>query len=422
MKRAPRAQDLCNKLIHDKHFIDLHKRGLDSFTRYRKLPFATVVATLTHLCKRSLQIECNLLGDILDMQQPASKQAFSKARYKISYTGFEALHEESLKVFYNDNSTGLWHGYRVLGVDGSTSRLPESEDTEAYFGRWDRGGGDRPGKQPINGRVSEIVDLTCGLIVSGRIVPWRISEHTLAHEQILEVTNRMRSWQQEKLLYIFDRGYPSKLFIDQFLELGVDFVFRIPRGFNKKIDAFIQGKEKDCLLNLYTGHPPYRVLKKTLSSGERAVLLTSLTDKNKHSRAQLFRVYSLRWTGCEEGYKLQKISLEFENFIGKAVEAVLQEFWATLLAANLLSMHCIDTEGPRRVENPVGYRINRNVIMGSMREDMLRVLTGQLSPSDFQIKFDRLAARVKVKIRPGRCFSREGVGKPKRHHVPRRVC
>lgn len=36
--------------------------------------------------------------------------------------------------------------------------------------------------------------------------------------------------------------------------------------------------------------------------------------------------------------------------------------------------------------------------------------------------FDRASIRAKVKIGPGRLYSRNKVDKPKRHHVFRRVC
>ena len=42
------------------------------------------------------------------MAEPASKQAFSRARHKISYTGFKALNEEFLKEAYTNDNTGTW--------------------------------------------------------------------------------------------------------------------------------------------------------------------------------------------------------------------------------------------------------------------------------------------------------------------------
>jgi hypothetical protein len=65
-------------------------------------------------------------------------------------------------------------------------------------------------------------------------------------------------------------------------------------------------------------------------------------------------------------------------------------------------------------------------IMGRLclksREKLYQVLMGNCCPDRFQKLFERAAARAKVKIRPGRFYSRDKAGKPKRHHVFRRVC
>jgi hypothetical protein len=126
--------------------------------------------------------------------------------------------------------------------------------------------------------------------------------------------------------------------------------------------------------------------------------------------------------GCEEGYRKQKINLQLENFSGISLEVVLQEFWATVLTLNTFLLHCIDEEGPWDPENPPEVRINRNVVFGSLRDDVFAMLIGELSINEFTEKFKKVAQRGKIKVKPGRQFSRERVGKPRRHHVYRRTC
>ncbi|MDR2609578.1 MAG: IS4 family transposase, partial [Rickettsiales bacterium] len=75
--------------------------GKNSFTRTRKLPFTTVFSMILKLVKKSLGIECKLM-DTLTCKVPPSKQAFSKARYKICHTGFKELLELSVKTAYQD--------------------------------------------------------------------------------------------------------------------------------------------------------------------------------------------------------------------------------------------------------------------------------------------------------------------------------
>lgn len=418
MNRSARVSNKIQAAIINREFIECHRKSSEAFTRNRKLPFGIVVSTILQLAKRSLQIECNLLGD-WQMSEPASKQAFSKARYKIKYTAFKALNDEVLNETYRDNFEGLWRGYRVLGTDGSVIRLPDSEEIEECFGRHNSNGFNK-GKDPILARISEVVDLTTGIVVNADIGPLIECERTLAKGQIKSVTELFHGFDQQKLLFIFDRGYVSKEWIKMLRSLNVDFIFRVPRKFNKTIDSLISKGECDHIVELLPGIPPLRVLVRLLSSGEKCVLLTSLTNQSDISSDDLMSLYWLRWSGCEEGYKRQKIALELENFLGAGVEAVLQEFWATVLTVNLFLLHCLDKEGAWNIEDPPKTRINRSVVFGSLRNSVFKTIMGEISALDFWEKFSKLADRSKVKVRPGRQYSRHGLKKEK--HVFRRVC
>ena len=419
MTRAPRVIVRLQYSIYNPLFVAAHRKRDEAFTRQRKLTFANVICTILRLAKKSLQIECNLLGDRL-VSEPASKQAFSKARHNISYTGFKALNDQLLDQAYNGDETGLWFGYRVFGTDGSTARLPESRETLEYFGRWDRGAG-RNENCPVVARISQIVELTTGITVSAEIAPPCFGERQLAKEQIAEVSSLFRRLNQPKQLFVFDRGYISRELIHTILGLGADFAFRLPRGFNKQIDALVQNRHKDVLIELDKDLPPLRLIVRKLPSGECCVILTSVTDPGI-SAGSLFRLYWLRWTACEEGYKKQKIQLQLENFSGISIEAVLQEFWATVVMKNLFLLHCIDDEGPWDPETPPTSRINRSVVFGSLRDILFSTLMGLTSAEELQEKFRRVADRNRLKVRPNRHYPRDGLGNPKRRHVFRRTC
>lgn len=418
MKRSQQTIDCLQKIISSPQFIAQHRKHSSAFTRQRKLPFATVVGTILRLAKKSLQIECNLLGDKL-MSEPASKQAFSKARHNISYSGFKALNTAFLEQAYMEDSTGTWNGFRVFGIDGSTARLPKSEETLDFFGVWSKKT-DRPEKCPVIARISEVVELTTGIVVNAELAPMSFGERRLAIDQIIEVSQLFKKLNQPAQLYVFDRGYISKEMIKIILDAEADFLFRVPRGFNPIIDRLVNNGEPDCFVNM-DGFPQLRLIVRYLPSGEKCILLSSVTSQ-KITGDAFYRLYWLRWMGCEEGYRKQKIHLQLENFSGTSLEAVLQEFWATVVTLNTFLLHCIDEEGPWDPEEPPVSRINRNVVFGSLRDDVFSMLIGELAINEFTEKFKKIALRAKIKIKPGRQFSREGVGKPKRHHVYRRTC
>lgn len=64
---------------------------------------------ILRLVKKSLAIECELIDPSGDSIVP-SKQAFSKARYKISHIGFQELLEDSLSGTYIPMIPNTGHG------------------------------------------------------------------------------------------------------------------------------------------------------------------------------------------------------------------------------------------------------------------------------------------------------------------------
>lgn len=406
--------------IYSKIFQNYHKIGENTFTRNRKLPFPIVFIMILKLIKKSLGIECELM-EPLSWKTPPSKQAFSTARYNIRHTGFRELLEDSLETAYEAPLYGTWKGYRVIAADGSSLRLPESEEMVKEFGRYKPNGTD--GTMPPIGRVSLFVDLFTSMVCSARLANWGVGEQTLAEEQLPEVVNMMYKFNQKDLLFVYDRGYPSIKFIDQHYRLKVDFLFRLQKGMYKKLWQRVDGGQRDFDFVIKVGEVSHkvRVLALDLPNGKKEVLITSLFDRLNFTLVEIGKVYFLRWH-IEECYKRLKIGAEIENFSGVNLEAVLQEFWAHLLMCNILSLHMCDAQGPWNLEQTPEYRLNFCVLFGVMRGKLQQVLLGDSCADDFQMLFDRVASRAKIKIRPERWYSRDKVGKPKRRHIFRRVC
>lgn len=114
------------------------------------------------------------------------------------------------------------------------------------------------------------VDLCTSLICSARLAAWNIGEQTLAEEQLPEVVTQMRSLNQDKLLFIYDRGYPSLKFIQQHHALKVDFIFRLQKRNYSKLWKRISSGESDFdfVLENKTTSQKVRVIVLTLANGE----------------------------------------------------------------------------------------------------------------------------------------------------------
>ncbi len=139
-------------LLQESYFQEQHK-VLGSFTRSRKLSFETVASMILRMVKTSTQIACNWLGNFMNTD-PVSKQAFSQARQKLRHTAFQEMHADGLRVIYTmAPKDGLWKDYRLIAADGSTLRLPESEELAQEFGRWESKTNVAP--SPPMARISE---------------------------------------------------------------------------------------------------------------------------------------------------------------------------------------------------------------------------------------------------------------------------
>jgi hypothetical protein len=403
-------------LVGNLEFIDRHRINRVSFTRERKLSFKTIVFTILKLLTKSLHIECEYIESNTGQIAP-SKQAFSNGRYKMKHTGFKEITEVTVSHYYKDNKAGLWKGYRMIAGDGSTIRLPESESVEKEFKRHKSNQYDS--NAPILGKVSVFMDVCCEMILDVQLRSYEVDERTMAAEQLPLVTQKLRQAGQNLQLYIYDRGYVSKEAIAQHLKLGVDFVFRIKRGHYVHIWKEANNGKVDFESRIEGN--VVRVVVIELETGEKEILITSLRDKKKFSLEEMNKVYQLRWR-VEECYKKLKVISELENFSGVKLEAVLQDFWAHVALCNILRAFIRDKEEPWSPETLPEWRLNFSVLLGATRHYLYDALLGRGSLENFEALFNRVAARARVKVRPGRSYSRDGVGKPKRQHIYRRVC
>lgn len=404
------------ELLRSHGFIDSHRVESQHFTRKRILTFEKIAFTILKLITKSLQIECEFLESDPKKDAP-SKQAFSKARYKMKHTGFIELFNETISEFYRNSKLGTWLGYRIIACDGSTIKLPISKEIEEHFDRYNTN--QHTDNHPILARISLFTDVCCEMILDARIGTSTIGESTMAKEQLPVVTKRMRALGQKSLLYIYDRGYVSKAAIAQHMELGVDFIFRIQKTNYKKIWTRVSKGEVDFEEEI--NEHKVRAVAIMLSTGEMEVLITSLMDKQKITLNHLNQLYQLRWR-IEECYKRIKVTSELGNFSGNKLEAILQDFWGHLTICNILTVFIRDKEAPWNPEDIPEYKLNFSVLLGATREKLRDCLLGKVSEDDFCLLFERIAKRAKVKVRLGRSFSRKNMSQPKRHAAFRRVC
>jgi hypothetical protein len=152
-------------------------------------------------------------------------------------------------------------------------------------------------------------------------------------------------------LTLFDRGYPGHWLFALFEQQQRHFLMRLPRGYNTQVKQFLQsGKAEDTQL-FSASHPEarlfctessvdpvaqieLRLVRVELPSGKSEVLLTSLLDRQALPAEVFADLYHRRW-GIETDYRRLKQTLCLDNFSGRSVTAVKQDFHAAQLLKNL---------------------------------------------------------------------------------------
>ncbi len=96
--------------------------------------------------RKSLGVELpKFLHRFLGPAQVASKQAFSKARYKLRPEAFVDLNDTFMQAYYGAGGQRLYRDkYLLLATDGSDSELPWEAELRAEFGIADNGQGKKP--------------------------------------------------------------------------------------------------------------------------------------------------------------------------------------------------------------------------------------------------------------------------------------
>jgi IS4 transposase len=376
--------------------------------------------------QRSIQRELVAFQEYLQKEgyslERASKAAFSKGRHKFSHLIFVKMIEVVVDFVYNDaTDTQYWKGHTVLGVDGSTVEVPNDkkviEEWGVFITRTD-------GKKTCMARTSTIYDVLNHITLSGSIDGIKTSENAQFKTMFRELDSPKKS------LYVFDRLYASTIGFLELKNKGVDFCFRMKNDWWKVVKTFYDSEEtsKKCTLRLQKKdweeaaslgikekEIQVRLVKVTLDTGEVEILLTSLLDDQKYTDADLKELYGLRW-GIETFYNQLKSKANLENFSGKSIRAIKQDFYAKLLILNLSAVVVRPVEKllEEKPKKKWIHKVNISDALGYMKTKIIDLLfLGKIEST--LINLYELFKENTIPIRPNRKFKRPKLPKIKRN-------
>jgi len=382
-----------------------------------------------------IQLMCFMLSMIKESSQNAierffmktgttghmTQQAFSLARQKIKWQAFRMLFDYGVNAHYVNYAEEIqrWKGYRIYAIDGSKLALPNDGALRHYFGT------SGAGSTSPTAQASLLYDILNRMAVDAQIEPMKVGERAMAEKHIQRL-QELESFEAGKELILFDRGYASFKLAQELLARKIRFVMRLREKFSTEIDALGCG---DHMAELAQGNVrmPVRVLKFRLNSGEVETLITDITDKAIGVKT-FKKLYFMRWP-IETKYNEIKNKLEIENFSGKLVSNIRQDFYATMLLTNFAAdffteaQEDVDREQEGR-GNKHRYKVNVNHEIGVMKDRLIVCLLeddGKKRSEMFQEMIDLLKKRL-IPIRPNRSLPRKTPRKAKFHHNHKSNC
>lgn len=300
---------------------------------------------LLNFRKHSNQVELDQFFKTINNKNEATqhitKSAFFQARKQLSYTAFTELNRQLIDgVYKNSLHYNTWKGFRLCAIDGTSIRLPKEACITEYFGV-------KRGREHQSdctmGMASVFYDVMNHMVIDSSVNPSNVSEHKCVAEHL--------EYAGKKDLIIYDRGYNAFWLYALHTKHNHAFCMRAKTRKNLAIKEFIESGEKESIITFVPNKPSVQTCKdKNLPItpirlrlvrvdllSEVEVIITNLLDSSKYDAGLFKSLYHLRW-GIEENYKRIKQWAEIENFSGKSVLSVKQDFYAKILAMNITAL------------------------------------------------------------------------------------
>ena len=426
--------------LRDPNFLARHRVRPQDFTRQRQLTFPRLMLFVLQQTVKSIQRHLHEFLDDLahgELFEPVTTGAVRHARAKLKDSAFLELNRDCLLpvVYGPEHPIQRWRGHRLLGVDSSLVRLPESEELGQTFG-WKvttNQHGDTGTRYP-EARLSVVYDLLNRVGLDTRLEPSTLGEVALALQQQQGVAL------QPGDVEINDRGFTGYWYLAAVAQPGRHFIarcstgsflaaqelFRLDRAHQSKVVwLFVPPDQKAECQRL--GLPlklQVRLVSLRLPSGELEVLATSLLDETLYPTAEFLTVYHWRW-GHETFYLMLKGRLELENFSGRTVAAIRQDVQAAVLLANLesvLSEPAQTALSQSRTAETQPRQVNRANAYHALKDQVLDLLYRDLPVPRVLHQLIQLFQGSPVAVRPKRKVPRRRkLSFHRSYHYQRRV-
>lgn len=402
------------------HVGDFVRNPGKDFTRNRSLDFQTTIRFILSLGANTLSDE---LIRFFSLENIPTASAFVQQRDKILPETFLSL----LKAFNHSiqPEVKLFHGYRLLAIDGTGLSLPYNHKEQEYI---------RKNEHCNSMHLNTIYDLCSRFFLDASISPGNKTEEVSSAVSFVQHTS-----ERFPAIFIADRGYENYNLFAHIEERLFDYVIRIKDISGKSIISAIDypnTPEFDITRNLViTRHSTgpaavnpkvykyftkaarfdfipdsaasdyditIRFVRFQLPDGSFTVLATSLSEE-LFPVSLLKEIYHMRW-GIETAYRETKKVLGLEVFHSKKAASVSQEVYARLIMYNFCMFICSSLspqQNNRKHPIQINYTQAIKICLHFFR------LPVTISPPDIEA----LILRYLLPVRCDRSFPRKALSK-----------
>jgi hypothetical protein len=287
--------------------------------------------------------------DHLDLALPASDgkrvaaSAVVQARARVGAAPLEWLFVRTADEWGHASAAQhRWRGLALYGVDGTTLRVPDSDENRAFFGGQPAGDGRGDAGYPQL-RLVTLMALRSHTLAAASFGPYGNDERTYAANLWPSVPNDSltvvdRNYLAATILMPLERDGHNRHWLTRATSKTK---WRVVREFGRgdalvelDVSSYARGQDETLPKTWLV-----RAVEYQHKGHERKVLLTSLTDAERYPADELIALYHERWEIELSFDEVKTELLEREETIrSKSPESVAQEMWGILLAYNLIRL------------------------------------------------------------------------------------
>ena len=281
-----------------------------------------------------------------DGRRTVASSSVSQARTRLGSDPLEWLFERSATQWADASADrARWRGLALYGIDGTTIRVPDSDENRAHFGS-QASGADRDGKdRGLSGyplaKLVTVMALRSHLLSAACFGPYETDERQYAKALYGSIPANS--------LVLMDRAYLDAAVFHELSAANRHWLtpakstttWRVIEDLGKDdqlVEMEVCSEARRKHLHLPT-HFDVRAIRYQRKGYPPRILLTSLVDANQYPASELRALYHERWE-IELGFGEVKTDMlqRLEAIRSRSPDTVNQEIWGLLLAYNLVRL------------------------------------------------------------------------------------